>query len=96
MTQCTAAPPCYWQEEIEGIRAACRIGREVLDVAARMVRPGVTTDQIDEAREALGRLCRLLTLSRLGCLQAVHEATIARNAYPSPLNYYNFPKSCCT
>ncbi|KAJ3346192.1 Methionine aminopeptidase 1 [Entophlyctis luteolus] len=26
----------------------------------------------------------------------VHEATIARNAYPSPLNYYGFPKSCCT
>ncbi|KAI9593205.1 peptidase M24, structural domain-containing protein [Syncephalis fuscata] len=26
----------------------------------------------------------------------VHEATISRDAYPSPLNYYNFPKSCCT
>ncbi|KAI8576406.1 hypothetical protein K450DRAFT_257139 [Umbelopsis ramanniana AG] len=26
----------------------------------------------------------------------VHEATIERGAYPSPLNYYNFPKSCCT
>ncbi|KAG2219598.1 hypothetical protein INT45_004849 [Circinella minor] len=26
----------------------------------------------------------------------VHEATIERNAYPSPLNYNNFPKSCCT
>jgi methionyl aminopeptidase len=26
----------------------------------------------------------------------VHEATIARNAYPSPLNYKEFPKSCCT
>eukprot|EP00804_Cyclotella_cryptica_P028564 CCRYP_015818-RA/>CCRYP_015818-RA protein AED:0.34 eAED:0.34 QI:90/1/1/1/1/1/2/58/423 len=26
----------------------------------------------------------------------VHEATIAHNAYPSPLNYHNFPKSCCT
>ncbi|KAI2535265.1 METAP1 isoform 11, partial [Pan troglodytes] len=23
-------------------------------------------------------------------------ACIARNCYPSPLNYYNFPKSCCT
>ncbi|KAJ3116554.1 Methionine aminopeptidase 1 [Physocladia obscura] len=28
--------------------------------------------------------------------RVVHEATILRNAYPSPLNYYNFPKSCCT
>ncbi|KAJ3330601.1 Methionine aminopeptidase 1 [Blyttiomyces sp. JEL0837] len=28
--------------------------------------------------------------------RVVHEACIERNAYPSPLNYYNFPKSCCT
>lgn len=28
--------------------------------------------------------------------EIVHEATIARNAYPSPLNYRDFPKSCCT
>ena len=26
----------------------------------------------------------------------VHEASIERGAYPSPLNYHNFPKSCCT
>lgn len=26
----------------------------------------------------------------------VHEATIVRNAYPSPLNYRCFPKSVCT
>lgn len=26
----------------------------------------------------------------------VHEETIKRNAYPSPLNYHGFPKSCCT
>ncbi|XBW36369.1 hypothetical protein QEN19_001948 [Hanseniaspora menglaensis] len=26
----------------------------------------------------------------------VHEETIKRNCYPSPLNYYNFPKSVCT
>ncbi|KAJ3183589.1 Methionine aminopeptidase 1 [Gaertneriomyces sp. JEL0708] len=25
----------------------------------------------------------------------VHEATLARGAYPSPLNYHNYPKSCC-
>ena len=27
---------------------------------------------------------------------AVHEATIARGAYPSPLNYHGYPKSVCT
>ena len=26
----------------------------------------------------------------------VHDAIIERNAYPSPLNYRNFPKSVCT
>jgi len=26
----------------------------------------------------------------------VHAASIERGAYPSPLNYHNFPKSCCT
>ena len=26
----------------------------------------------------------------------VHEATISRNSYPSPLNYHGYPKSCCT
>jgi len=26
----------------------------------------------------------------------VHQACIDRNSYPSPLNYRNFPKSCCT
>lgn len=27
---------------------------------------------------------------------AVHAASVERGAYPSPLNYRNFPKSCCT
>ncbi|XP_019464961.1 PREDICTED: methionine aminopeptidase 1A-like isoform X2 [Lupinus angustifolius] len=60
---------------IQRMRETCRIGREVLDAAARIIRPGVTTDEID---------------------RVVHEATIAAGAYPSPLNYHFFPKSCCT
>ncbi|KAG6832390.1 hypothetical protein H0H92_002658 [Tricholoma furcatifolium] len=51
------------------------LGREVLDIAAASIRPGITTDELDEI---------------------VHNATIERNAYPSPLNYRNFPKSVCT
>eukprot|EP00262_Sarcandra_glabra_P005362 TRINITY_DN16859_c0_g1_i1.p1 TRINITY_DN16859_c0_g1~~TRINITY_DN16859_c0_g1_i1.p1 ORF type:complete len:400 (+),score=59.55 TRINITY_DN16859_c0_g1_i1:123-1322(+) len=35
-------------EQIERMRETCRIAREVLDAAARMIRPGVTTDEIDE------------------------------------------------
>ncbi|KAI6109840.1 peptidase M24, structural domain-containing protein [Pisolithus sp. B1] len=62
-------------DEIQKMRTACRLGREILDLAASHVRPGITTDELDAI---------------------VHQATIDRNAYPSPLNYRNFPKSVCT
>jgi methionyl aminopeptidase len=65
----------YSAAEIAGIREACRIGREVLDIAGRAVRVGITCDELD---------------------RIVHDETIARNAYPSPLNYHRFPKSVCT
>ncbi|XP_006459789.1 hypothetical protein AGABI2DRAFT_149798 [Agaricus bisporus var. bisporus H97] len=61
--------------EQEKMRTVCKLGREILDIAAAAIRPGITTDEIDEI---------------------VHKATIERNAYPSPLNYRNFPKSVCT
>ncbi|KAF5330899.1 hypothetical protein D9619_005556 [Psilocybe cf. subviscida] len=61
-------------EEIEKMRTVCRLTREVLDIAAAAVRPGITTDEIDEI---------------------VHNATIERNAYPSPLGYRKYPKSVC-
>lgn len=68
----------YGSKELDdefGLRHACSMGREVLDTAAKGLRPGVTTDEID---------------------RIVHEACIERDCYPSPLNYYNFPKSVCT
>ncbi|KAK9784874.1 hypothetical protein WJX73_001071 [Symbiochloris irregularis] len=67
--------PIWRGAQLEGIRAACRLAREVLDKAHAAVAPGVTTDEIDAV---------------------VHKATIDAGAYPSPLNYYNFPKSVCT
>ncbi|KAF9069665.1 peptidase M24, structural domain-containing protein [Rhodocollybia butyracea] len=70
-----AAPRILNVTEIEKMRMACRLSREVLDTAAAHVRPGITTDELDEV---------------------VHNATIERNAYPSPLNYRGFPKSVCT
>ena len=36
------------KEQQEGMRKVCRLAREVLDIAAREVKPGVTTDYIDE------------------------------------------------
>ncbi len=62
-------------EELECLRVACRLGREVLDEAAAAVGVGVTTDELD---------------------RVAHEAAVDRECYPSPLNYYQFPKSCCT
>ncbi|KDQ26789.1 hypothetical protein PLEOSDRAFT_1077617 [Pleurotus ostreatus PC15] len=35
-------------EEQDKMRTVCRLGREVLDLAASHIRPGVTTDEIDE------------------------------------------------
>uniref|UniRef100_A0A0K8SM33 Methionine aminopeptidase n=1 Tax=Lygus hesperus TaxID=30085 RepID=A0A0K8SM33_LYGHE len=62
-------------EEIEGMRVACKLGREVLEEASKVIGVGVTTDEID---------------------RIVHEACVERECYPSPLNYYQFPRSCCT
>ncbi|KAJ3725988.1 peptidase M24, structural domain-containing protein [Lentinula raphanica] len=41
-------PRILTSEEIEKMRTACRLSREVLDIAASHVRPGITTDEIDE------------------------------------------------
>jgi len=67
--------PVYTDEEIEGVKVACKIGRLALDAAHAAAKVGVTTDEID---------------------QAVHDVIIENDAYPSPLNYYNFPKSYCS
>ena len=65
---------CKTGDDLEGMRLAGRLGREVLDIAARFLRVGVTGDEID---------------------RIVHAASLERNCYPSPLNYYKFPKSVC-
>lgn len=36
------------KKQQEGMRKVCRLAREVLDIAAAAVKPGVTTDYIDE------------------------------------------------
>jgi methionyl aminopeptidase len=36
------------EKEQNAMRKVCRLAREVLDVAAREVRPGITTDYLDE------------------------------------------------
>lgn len=36
------------KKEQDGMRKVCRLAREVLDIAARAAKPGVTTDHIDK------------------------------------------------
>lgn len=63
------------EEDIIKMRVVSFLGRKTLDYAHSLVKPGVTTEEID---------------------QKVHEFIIKNNAYPSTLNYFKFPKSCCT
>lgn len=64
----------YQGNYIDRLRRCCRIGREALDLANTMCKPGVTGEEID---------------------LAVHNHIVEKGGYPSPLNYYGFPKSCC-
>jgi len=48
-----------------------------------------------EVLDAAGRMAKPgVTTDEIDAL--VHEECIKRGGYPSPLNYHNFPKSCCT
>lgn len=42
------AVPTRSAKEIAGMRVACRLAREILDKAHAAVKPGVTTDEIDQ------------------------------------------------
>ena len=63
------------EKEIGLMREACNLAAEILVRAEEIVKPGITTDEID---------------------RFVHDYTIKKGAYPSPLNYHGFPKSVCT
>jgi len=65
----------HTEAQIVKMRAAGKLAARVLQHAGTLVKPGITTDEID---------------------RAVHAMTIEAGAYPSPLNYGNFPKSVCT
>ncbi|CAD1813076.1 methionine aminopeptidase, type I [Candida parapsilosis] len=67
--------PVLTPKEITKIQKVSKVAREVLDITASHIQPGITTDELDEI---------------------LHRECVKRNAYPSPLNYYNFPKSLCT
>ncbi len=45
---CVLAVPNPKPQQLEGIRAACLLGRRILDAAHAAIRPGITTDEIDK------------------------------------------------
>lgn len=49
-------------------------------------------------REVLDEVARMIDVGVTSdeIDRVVHEACIERECYPSPLNYYKYPKSCCT
>ncbi|XP_065153117.1 methionine aminopeptidase 1-like [Paramisgurnus dabryanus] len=47
-------------EEIEGMRVVCKLAQEVLDIAAMMVKSGMTTEEIDHA---VHLACKLLPIT---------------------------------
>jgi len=62
-------------EGIRKMRAAGNLAARALSYGGSLVKPGITTDEIDKA---------------------MHKFIVDNNAYPSCLNYGEFPKSVCT
>lgn len=67
-------PSAIPEADIPALRESCILGRKALDLAASMMKPGVTGEEVDDA---------------------LHEFIVSNGAYPSPLNYRQFPKSVC-
>ena len=93
------------QEGQEAMRRVCALAREVLDIAGREVRPGITTDHIDEIvhKACIERdvgdlhvLVQTITVPRPSLKEVLTRTGGLAQSYPSPLNYVHFPKSVCT
>nr|XP_027201323.1 methionine aminopeptidase 1-like [Dermatophagoides pteronyssinus] len=70
-------PPYVIPEHIrvpEYFKTAGCLAGQALDIAKRMMQPGVRTEDID---------------------LAIYNFIIEQNAFPSPINYYGFPKASC-
>ena len=77
----------------DGMRKVCKISREVLDIAAAALKPGITTDYIDEV---VHKACIEREVSPERLMHKGEYYGWPFQAYPSPLNYVHFPKSVCT
>ena len=64
------------------------------DIEAMRVVGRLAREVLDVATRLVATAGPGLTTDEIDAL--VHKETVARGAYPSPLNYRGFPKSCCT
>ncbi|KIJ57225.1 hypothetical protein M422DRAFT_40725 [Sphaerobolus stellatus SS14] len=62
-------------EDERKMRRAAQLAKKVLEKTKDWVKPGVTTEEVD---------------------QKIFDMVISHDAYPSPLAYCGYPKSCCT
>ncbi|KAL3143379.1 Microtubule-associated protein 1A [Trebouxia sp. C0009 RCD-2024] len=65
--------------------------RSAKEIAGMRVACRLAREVLDKAHAAVRPGVTTDEIDRI-----VHEATVEAGAYPSPLNYYNFPKSVCT
>ena len=72
----------------DGMRKVCRLAREVLDIAAAAVRPGITTDEIDEI---VHKACieRNVSYSRMS---SARTSTLINTVLPITPKLQSFPQ----
>lgn len=73
---CSTMIPIKSQEEIEGMRIACRMAATVLDRMASLVAPGVNTYDLDQAARGF--------MEELGCESACLNYPASRGGSPYP------------
>eukprot|EP00051_Salpingoeca_urceolata_P006996 m.92634 g.92634 ORF g.92634 m.92634 type:complete len:374 (+) comp15071_c0_seq6:123-1244(+) len=77
------------EREAKSARHLVALGPKDIETMREVCRLG--REVLDEASKAIAVGVTTDEIDRV-----VHEASIERDCYPSPLNYMNFPKSCCT
>ena len=70
--------------DIQGVREACRVGREVLDAAGSMVRVGITTEEINKVvlEECIKRNAYPSPLNPEECVHVFYSCCL----FPSSVN----------
>jgi methionyl aminopeptidase len=76
------------KEEQKGMRKVCRLAREVLDIAAGEIKPGVTTDYIDEV---VHKACLERDVCFLPCL-TWSKLMLITSVIPLPSQLRTFPE----